>query len=146
MRHGVSVKAIALGVAVCIGGSLVFSLAASIALGIAAGGRPSARVVAETVTRFLWVNLLVGLALTFFGGLVAGRMAADREALHGAVVGLIALALNLAFAGGEPVWFKAVSWTLLVPLAILGGLAAKRRKARGRLPSPPDEPDAVSAD
>jgi hypothetical protein len=36
MLHRVSVKAIALGVAVGIGGSLVFSLAASLALGIVA--------------------------------------------------------------------------------------------------------------
>jgi hypothetical protein len=77
------------------------------------------------------VNLLVGLALTFFGGLVAGRVAPDREAFHGAAVGLIALALSLVLAGGEPVWFKAVSWTLLIPFAVLGGLAARRRKAGG---------------
>lgn len=131
MLQKFSVKAIALGAAVGIGGSLVFSLAASIAVGIVAGGRPSAQVVAETVTKFLWVNLLVGLALTFLGGFVAGRVAPDREAFHGAAVGLIALALSLALAGGEPIWFKAVSWTLLVPLAILGGLAARRRKSRG---------------
>jgi hypothetical protein len=137
MPRRVSVKAVALGVAVGICGSLFFSLVASVVLGIAAGGKTSAQVVAETVAKFLWVNLVAGLGLTFLGGFLAGRVAPERKVLHAAAVGLIALVLSLAFAGGEPGWFKAISWALLVPVAVAGGLLASRRNARETAQAPP---------
>jgi len=78
----------------------------------------------------LAASMLIGTGCTALGGYVAGRMAGIHRLRHGAFVGLAAITLGLvSFAsapGGStsPLWYDLLSFLLLVPAGLLGGVAS----------------------
>jgi len=141
-RFGSSVKAILVGLAVDIGGTIVAGTVLAIAWGIMLGssgasGEEINRFFRESST-FMWVNLLVGLGFTGLGAYVAARIANRAEYRFALMLGLCSLAigelmLRLMTSGDYPEWARLVSNLLILPVAFLGGhlrVLEKERRAR----------------
>ncbi|RNI22444.1 hypothetical protein [Rufibacter latericius] len=74
--------------------------------------------------------VLLGYALgSFFGGMVAGRVAHFRRILHAVLVGGFLLAAGIAnlYAFSHPLWFTVVSLIIYIPMAYFGGIMSVRR-------------------
>lgn len=131
-------KAVLLGVATDIGGSLALSVVLTLLLGfwLATQGTPTdnldeAMMEASHSGAFLLVSVAAGLALTVLGGYVAARMAREHEAFHAGMVGVIATAFGLLFFGQAPIWIDAANLLVVVPAALYGGHLAQRRRQLG---------------
>lgn len=118
---------------ILVGGLFVLLLpVALIALVVIAGPdeREAAARFAETLSR--WPDLLFGIAAAFFVGWFVARPAPDRRVLHGALVGLVAAALDvliLIVAAAPFEWIHVVSIVGVIAAGAAGGAFA----ARGRL-------------
>jgi hypothetical protein len=135
--RGISFKAVGLGALTDVVGSLLAMAAVSLIVSVLLGGQD---VPAEELERqlhrpgFMVPSLLLGLAFTTLGGLVAGRVSGKSESLHGAIVGSVSLVLTLLLwplSASVPPWHAAVALLGAVPLGLLGGyLAAITRGER----------------
>ena len=141
-RPGSPVKAILVGLAVDIGGSIVGGTVLAIAWGIVLGaggatGEEIDRFFRESGT-FQWASLLTGLAFTGVGAYVAARIANRAEYRYALMLGLCSLAFSelmmRVFAGGDyPEWARLVGNLLILPVALLGGhLRVLEKERRGR--------------
>jgi len=142
-RFGSSVKAILVGLAVDIGGTIVAGTVLAIAWGIMLGssgasGEEINRFFRESST-FMWVNLLVGLGFTGLGAYVAARIANRAEYRFALMLGLCSLAigelmLRMMTSGDYPEWARLVSNLLILPVAFLGGhLRVLEKEHRARM-------------
>lgn len=78
----------------------------------------------------LLLGLIIGLGCTAMGGYLAGRIAKQAEALHGALVAVAGMVVALVFReGGEPIWFDIVGFAGMLPAGIAGGYLAFRHRA-----------------
>ncbi len=91
-------------------------------------------------TRVLLWSVALGLAASLIGGLVAARVAKQREVTHGATAGGVGLVLATISALVTPVvlptWYVVLGYGLVVPVAalggVLGGIWNRRGTASGR--------------
>jgi hypothetical protein len=128
-------KAVLLGAATDLVGSLVAGVVLVIAFSILAG--PSDGAAEDTVDRlgqswpFLMISMVVGGGFTVLGGYVAGRIARHSFLKHALVAGGLSLALGiLLFRSDEGPYSGIVAFLgygLHLPLALLGGWLAWRR-------------------
>jgi len=127
MKYQISIKAIVLGVATDVVGSII--IAFLVAFAAAAAHRSVYSVVGtSSPIAFLACVTASGLALTFVGGFVAGRVSPWRKMFHGSIVGIIALVIDLLERNSpEPHWSRAATLLLAVPAGMLGGAIAARK-------------------
>lgn len=143
-RFGSPAKAILVGLAVDIGGSLVGGMISLVAWSImlGAGGASS-----EEIDRFFrdsstfqWVSLCTGLAFTGLGAYVAARIANRAEYRFALMLGLCSMAfgelmLRLLADVDYPEWARLVGTLAILPVAFLGGhLRVLEKERRTRAP------------
>jgi hypothetical protein len=81
----------------------------------------------------LLLFLVIGLFWSFLGGYVAARVAKRAEYFNAACIGVIGAAIgfdSMLSNNGIPLWYELVGFFAIVPISLLGGyLALKRKKA-----------------
>ncbi len=127
----VSIKAVLVGLIVDLAGSLLFGAASGVALGIilaVRGGAGAAQLEAglESNVWILLSSLVGGCAFTVLGGFVAGRMARQRQLLHGLLVGLASVVVFLLFVSQTPLWYSVAGMLVTPPAGAAGGFLARR--------------------
>lgn len=141
---GLSLRAVAAGVAVDWIGTFVASLAillVATAIGASRYGDEAGveRYLEQlrSAPDFVILSSFVGLAFVSLGGYVAGRVARCDEVRHAAVMGSISLALGIAMdltstsevSGWYPTWLRVMGHVLVLPAALFGGFLARGRDA-----------------
>jgi hypothetical protein len=131
-----SIKAIAIGVLIDVGGSMLVGAAYVFvyAMLLASQNVPvedlQRRILADPT--YYVVALALGLVFMAVGGYVAARIARAREVTHALWVGLIAVAISVplvaaADTSSYPSWYLPVSFALTIPAGLVGGFVARRR-------------------
>lgn len=131
--RGLKFKAILFGCLIDTIGTLVIAFAIIFAMGVAG---ISTDEISARMHGFsgLMLMLIVGLAGTFVGSYVAGRMAGQAEILHGVVVAGIGLVLGLFLREPNlPLWYEAVSFAAMAPVGMAGGYLAREENAKRNL-------------
>ena len=126
-------KAILFGCLIDTIGTLVIAFAIIFAMGMAG---ISADEISVRMRGFsgLMLMLIIGLACTFMGGYVAGRIAGQAEILHGAVVAGIGLIVGLFLREPNlPLWYEAISFAAMAPIGMAGGYFAREDNAKRKL-------------
>jgi hypothetical protein len=128
LRPGSAFKAIAVGLAVDIGGSLIGTVLLALVYGAALG---AAGVKAEDIAAtlkasngdswFFYAGILVGLGFSVLGGYVCARIARRSEFKLGAILAALSAFSGLAIAGDEQQLGTLLSLTLLGFGAVLVG-------------------------
>lgn len=81
----------------------------------------------------LLLLLLIGLFWSFLGGFVAAKVAKRAEYFNAACIGVIGAAIgfdSMISNHGIPLWYQLIGFFAIVPVSLLGGyLALKRKKA-----------------
>jgi hypothetical protein len=140
-RFGSPIKAIIVGLAIDIGGSVVGGTILVVAWGIMLGaGGASPEEVSQYFhesSTFQWVSLSAGLAFTALGAYVAARIVNRSEYRIALMLGLCSLAfgelmLRLLAATDYPEWSRLVGNLLVIPVALLGGHLRVLEKERRR--------------
>lgn len=138
-RPGSAVKAILLGLAVDIGGTIVAGTAIATAWGVVLGAGGAGT---EDIDRFFressafqWAGLSIGLAFTGLGAYVAARIANRAEYRFALMLGLCSLAFGEIVLGGMsdasyPEWARVLGNVLMLPVAFLGGHLRVLERAR----------------
>ena len=137
-KPGSAFKAVALGLATDIGGTLAATVILALIYGAALGaagvrGEEIASTMRASATDswFFYVTTLVGLGFSVLGGYVCARIARRSELTLGAVLAALSAILGLALAGDEPQLGTLLSLTLVGIGAVLAGaqlgLARNRR-------------------
>jgi hypothetical protein len=136
---GISIKAIAIGLALDIGGTfaatMLFVMMYSVAL-LAQGVGEAALQERMTSDPTYWVaSMILGLVFVAAGGYVTGRIAQAREVTHAALMAFATMVIGLVFLFGTetitiPEWYLPLSFGLTMPAALAGGYVAARRRAR----------------
>lgn len=127
---GLDPRAVAIGAAVDIGGSILiggalFAIAGSV-LG-ASDAEGMARLF-QTSLELQVFSLAVGLLFVAIGAFVAGRVAKGDEVSHGFAVGVISALVSFTCVfmdpAASPFWYQAVALILTIPSGFLGGWIA----------------------
>lgn len=138
-RPGSAFKAIALGLATDIGGTLLATIVLAVIYGVALGaagikGDEIAATIRASATDswFFYATTLVGLGFSVLGGFVCARIARRSELKLGAILATLSAVSGLALAGDEQQQLGTLlSLTLLGIGAVLVGarlgLARNRR-------------------
>ncbi len=134
---GSPIKAVAAGLAVDLGGSIVSTILLAIAYGIVLGTLGVSAEEIESVTTNLptdsplfYLATLAGLAFSLLGGYVCARIAKRAEFKLGALLAAISAGVGLAI-GGDPGRFgMLISLTLLGIAAVIAGAQMGRAKNR----------------
>jgi hypothetical protein len=128
-------KAVLLGIAVDIVGSLTLGLLIMmILLGIyyASQGIPADEM--ETYMKndipSLFITIAIGLYFTFLGGFVAGRVAKSDEVLNASIVGIAGVLLLLFFWNESPLGVNLIGVTFTIPVAMFGGKSSIKKSAQ----------------
>lgn len=133
-----NIKAIVLGWIVDFAGSFVMGgligivIAASL---VSSGVRPEQ--IAERITEspLMALGLVSGVLMSTLGGWVAASIARRDEVVHGAVTGLLSVAMywlvirSLSGAASSA-WYDLVATVLAIPCATLGGYLRGRKHMR----------------
>lgn len=88
-----------------------------------------------TSPEWLLAAVIIGTLCTALGGYVAGRSAAELEVKHGAMVGVVAVAVGLVakLIPGQaalPFSYEVLAVVIAVPAGAAGGYAAQRHRER----------------
>jgi hypothetical protein len=137
-RPGSAFRAIVLGFATDIGGTLVATIILALIYGVALGaagikGEEIAATIRASATDswFFYATTLVGLGFSVLGGFVCARIARRSELKLGAILATLSAISGLALAGDELQLGTLLSLTLLGFGAVLVG--ARLGLARNRL-------------
>jgi len=141
-QPGSPVKAVLVGFAIDIVGSVIGGTVLAVAWGILLGaggasGEEIDRFFRESDT-FIWASLGVGLGFTALGAYVAARIANRAEYRVALMVGLCSLAfgelmLHALGSADYPEWARLVGNLLVLPVAFLGGhLRVLEKESRAR--------------
>lgn len=126
----IRIKAVVLGVLVDVGGSLISGVGLGIVLAILllarGGGDPAALERLESAWWMLATGFFMGIAFTILGGFVAGRVAGEREVLHGAVTGGVSALLAIPLSLTMPLWYALLCFVAVPFAAMLGARLARR--------------------
>lgn len=128
----VSIKAVLLGFLVDVGATAIIVIVAVVAALFAKPGLfadEQALEAAFSSTGVLLAGLAVGLLCTMLGGFVAGSVAKKAHYLNSGLVGALGLLVGVAFVGQSPLWYDIVTFTAVIPAAVLGGHLAKGRRS-----------------
>lgn len=142
----IKIKALALGVLAYIGGSQVFGIILSLVMGIILG---MLGISMNEINAPVWgpvLSLISGFGSAVLGGFVAGRIAKQKQVVHGALVGAIVVAIGIffillfcfLFCGPlPPAWYSIVSFIGVVLFGMLGGRIAEStcKKINGTSPN-----------
>lgn len=130
MRTGLDLRAIAIGAAVDIGGSILIG-GALFAIAGSMLGASDAEEMSELFATSLELqifSLVIGLLFVALGAFIAGRIARRDEVSHGFAVGVISAIVSFTCVfmdpGASPFWFQAVALILTIPSGFLGGWIA----------------------
>lgn len=121
--------AVGIGLALDIGGTLIFSLVIgvvwAITLAVSGMGPEEIQEQLSHSTSMMVISLVMGLVFTAMGGFFAALIAEEDGLLNSLAVGAcglgFGLALTLAMPDQYPPWFTVSSFLLTVPAAGLGG-------------------------
>lgn len=84
-------------------------------------------------TALMLLMLVVGLFWSFLGGYIAARVAKRAEYFNAAIIGVIGAAIGfdaILTNSNIPLWYELVGFFVIVPISLLGGwVALKRKKA-----------------
>ncbi|HUG55987.1 MAG TPA: hypothetical protein VMJ92_02830 [Candidatus Limnocylindrales bacterium] len=123
-------RAVAIGVAVDILGSIVIGGALLIAAGAMLGASTTEALeeLFDVSVELQVFSLLTGLLFVVIGAFVAARVAKRDELQHAFAVGVISTAVSFScvFMAPEalPFWYEAVALILTIPVAFVGGWVA----------------------
>ena len=130
-------KAIALGLAVDIGGSLVATIILAVIYGVALGAAgvkreeiAAAMQASSSDSWLFYVGTLLGLACSVLGGYVCARIVRRSEMKYGAILAALSAISGLALAADEQQLGTLLSMTLLGFGAVLFGANLGLRKNR----------------
>ena len=136
---GVSIKAVVIGAAIDIGGTLIAGVVFTVIYTAMLLGQGVSE--ADLQHRILSdqsyyvVSLILGTGFLVSGAFVAARIARAHEIVHAGLVGVVAIATGafVIFADTTmyPSWYIPVSFGITLPVALLAGYVA-RRLARPR--------------
>jgi MFS-type transporter involved in bile tolerance (Atg22 family) len=139
MKPQISIKAVAIGLIVDFGGSLIAGLVIGIVAYIAfrsTGGKPGDFSGYHLHSYPVMVtSIIVGLVFAMLGGFVSARIAKKDKMANACLVGILSTATGLLLPTSVPLWYSAVSYILTLPSAYMGGAIASRQAPRE--PSPP---------
>jgi hypothetical protein len=137
-KPGSAFKAIALGLAVDIGGSLIGTVLLALVYGAALGaagikGEDIAATMQASATDswFFYVGTLIGLSFSVLGGYVCARIARRSEIKLGAILAALSAISGFLLAGDEQQLGTLLSLTLLGFGAVLAGARLGLAKNRG---------------
>lgn len=134
---GISLKAVAIGVAIDLGGGLLAEFGFSLVYGVVLMAQ---RIPVDDVQQrmladpsFYVANVIIGTGFLAGGAFVAARIARAREVAHAGLVGVVGLAIagGLALVSTPapptwPSWYIPVSFGVALPVALLTGYVARR--------------------
>jgi hypothetical protein len=137
-KPGSAIKAIALGLAVDIGGSLLSTIILAVIYGVALGAAGVKREdiagtlqASATDSWFFYAGTLAGLGFSVLGGYVCARIARRSEMKFGAILAALSALTGFLLAGDEQQLGTVLSLTLVgFGAVIVGarlGLAKNRR-------------------
>jgi len=136
-RPGSAFKAIALGLAVDVGGSLIATVILAVIYGAALGAAGVRREdiaatmqASATDSWFFYAGVLFGLGFSMLGGYVCARIARRSELKLGAILAALSALLGLALAGDDHQLGTLLSLTLAGIGAVIAG--ARLGLARNR--------------
>lgn len=136
-RPGSPIKAVTIGLAVDLGGTVVATVILALAYGIVLGALGATAEEIEAVTTdmstdsgFFYTLALAGLAFSMLGGYVCARIARRSELKLGAVLAAISAGVGLAFGGDPSRLGMLISLTILGIAAVLAGANLGRAKNR----------------
>jgi hypothetical protein len=122
-------KAIAIGAAVDIIGSMIIGMLGTTIMSIkmAGSGLSQSEVLTElssigTNAAYTAFALIAGFGMTIIGGYTAARFAKHDEIVNAAFVGLVGVVLGLIVdMSATPLWYNVLALLLPIPSAMLGG-------------------------
>ena len=136
-RPGSPIKAVTIGLAVDLGGTVVATVILALAYGIVLGALGATAEEIEAVTTdmstdsgFFYTLALAGLAFSMLGGYVCARIARRSELKLGAILAAISAGVGLAFGGDPSRLGILISLTILGIAAVLAGANLGRAKNR----------------
>jgi len=136
-RPGSPIKAVTIGLAVDLGGTVVATVILALAYGIVLGALGATAEEIEAVTTdmstdsgFFYTLALAGLAFSMLGGYVCARIARRSELKLGAILAAISAGVGLAFGGDPSRLGMLISLTILGIAAVLAGANLGRAKNR----------------
>ena len=132
----ISIKAILIGFATDVIGSIAMGVIFGIILGIvlAVRGVSPEKMAAQMEGPLVLIpSLVIGFLFTFIGGFVAGRIAKQAEVLNAGIVGGLGIFFGLLFCMFNPLWYNVISFVGVIPIAIFGGSLASLTKNKGEL-------------
>jgi len=144
---GSAAKAVAIGLAVDIGGTTIATVILALAYGIVLGALgASAEEIEAVITNvptdsgFFYMVALGGLAFSMLGGFVCARIAKRSELKLGAILAAISAGLGLALGGDETQLGTMISLTLLGIAAVIAGarIGQARNRRAGASAAPAD--------
>lgn len=128
---GIRIKAVILGALVDVGGTLIAGTAFGVAVGILMVVRDGAGAtrLAELQTQpwMLASGFFLGVAFSLLGGFVAGKVAQERQTLHGAITGLVTATAGVLLGLSLPPWYLVLGFLATPAAAALGGRFAAAR-------------------
>lgn len=134
-------RAIALGLLVDFGGTLLAAVVLVALTGLLAGAVGAVRGVTPDLDRlprspwFVAQTIVVGTGFSLLGGYVAGRGSPGAERLNGAVFAALTVSLSLALPAGDPplppAWVDVLSVALCLAAACGGAELARRERRAG---------------
>jgi hypothetical protein len=81
----------------------------------------------------LLVLLVVGLFWSFLGGFVAAKVAKRAEYFNASIIGVIGAAIgfdSMLSGQGIPLWYELTGFIVIVPVSLLGGYLALKKKKK----------------
>jgi hypothetical protein len=122
-RRGLSIKALIVGVLVDLGGDIVGVIMLGVVVSVAGGSfnEPTKHM------SLLVPSLALATLSTFLAGWVAARVATRKHALHGLLVGVLAVCLGRLISHGKWTWIDIGSAVVSPLAAMAGGLVAAPR-------------------
>jgi hypothetical protein len=134
---GSPLKALAAGLAVDLGGSIVSTILLAIGYGIVLGALGASVEEIESVTSNLptdsplfYLATLAGLAFSWLGGYVCARIAKRAELKLGALLAALSAGVGLAIGGDPGRLGMLISLTLVGIAAVIAGAQMGRAKNR----------------
>ncbi|GFZ99127.1 hypothetical protein GCM10008018_51650 [Paenibacillus marchantiophytorum] len=79
----------------------------------------------------LFILMVMGLFWSFFGGFIAAKVAKRAEYFNAAIIGVIGAAIgfdSMLTDHGVPLWFELIGFVVIIPISLLGGYVALKRK------------------
>ena len=76
----------------------------------------------------LQISLLMGLLLVALSGFVTARLAKSAPVLNTAAMAIVICFVSIPFSLSLPLWYNLVSFSMILPCALLGALPVVRRQ------------------